>query len=566
MAVTADSRMPIWGLALRDGWRRTRRRLRVGWLHRWRFAGTTPARVLACPPDLRAADPLIAQDIYHGRFPLGGRMVETHGSSPFSLSVPHPGWREELHGFGWLRHCRAARTELAYANARALVSDWIEGPGRHIGGDAWEPRIVAARLTAWLAHSSMLLQGAEPPFHRAFLRSLMVQVRYLRAVTPDLPAGSDRLQARIALAFSALSLPVSQRALLHATRHLAHELERQILPDGGHRGRNPGMLVDLLSDLLPLRHTYAAQGEAPPPALLHAIERMLPMLRFFRHADDTLARFNGVGSTPHERIAAIMRHDESRGAPLTHAAHSGYTRLAQARAVVIADCGAIPPLDLSFEAHAGCLSFEFSANGRSLVVNSGVDHRGAADFRPLARATAAHSTLVLDDTSSARFALPRAAKDTRAAPMIDGPRQVTVERHERDAQGFTASHDGYLNRFGFVHERALRLDRNGARLAGLDRLVAKGRAARNATHGVLRFHLHPDVELFRDEHGALVLVARGNEAWTFRCREHEPQVEESIFFAGVAGPRRTRQIAIHFEAGDNAEIGWSFVRIEGGNA
>ena len=44
---------------------------------------------------------------------------------------------------------------------------------------------------------------------------------------------------------------------------LAAELERQILPDGGHSSRNPSILVELLLDLLPLRQCFAARGQPP---------------------------------------------------------------------------------------------------------------------------------------------------------------------------------------------------------------------------------------------------------------------------------------------------------------
>src|SRR5687767_9479942 len=108
-------------LVAREHWRRARRRLRTGPLYRWRYSGRTPERVLIAPPDLRLADPQVAVDIYHGRFPLSGHMVETGGRSPFLLEVTDRGWLKSLNGFRWLRHMRAAGTELAAANARALV-------------------------------------------------------------------------------------------------------------------------------------------------------------------------------------------------------------------------------------------------------------------------------------------------------------------------------------------------------------------------------------------------------------------------------------------------------------
>src|SRR5690606_9109533 len=104
-------------------------------------------------------------------------------------------------------------TELASANARALVSDWIALHGRKIAGRAWDPAITARRIIAWLQHSSVVLQGADYPFYRSFLRSLSIQIRYLRATASEMSPGEEKLRARIALAFSALSLPSSASTL-----------------------------------------------------------------------------------------------------------------------------------------------------------------------------------------------------------------------------------------------------------------------------------------------------------------------------------------------------------------
>ena len=563
MNIADGSTAHLWALAARELWRRTRRRLRAGPVYRWRYSGPTPERVLIAPPDLRLADPQIAQEIYYGRFPLSGHLVETGGQSPFQVEVAERGWLKSLHGFRWLRHMRAAGSELAAANARALVSDWIALHGNHIAGVAWEPGTTAKRIISWLQHSSVVLQGAEFPFYRAYLKSLAVQIRYLRSVAREMPDGKDRLRARVALAFSALSLPASASALRAATRNLAEELDHQILPDGGHISRNPLAVLEILADLLPLRQTYANQAEHPPAALMGAIDRMLPALRFFRHQDGALARFNGMGATIHDRIAAVLRHDDTVGQPLLHAPHSGYERLSIGNVTVIADTGLPPPVDVSDQAHAGCLSFELSSGRQHFVVNAGVDTYGGAEFRPLARATAAHSTATVNDTSSARFTHSLRVGDLIGAPLTGGPRHVPCRRlEEPGSQGFVASHDGYANRFGIVHERELVLSAGGNLLSGRDRFLGTdggriGDAGRDLV--AVRFHLHPDVSLFRDEQGHLVLAAEGADAWTFSS-DIEPQVEESIYFAGLTGPRRTCQIVLAFKASQIGEVHWQMAR------
>lgn len=564
MALAAGSTTRLWTLVAREFWRKTRRRLRAGPIYRWRYSGRTPERVLIAPPDLRLADPQIALEIYYGRYPLSGHMVETGGKSPFQINVPNRGWQKSLHGFRWLRHMRAAGTELAAANARALVSDWIVMHGNQISGVAWEPGTTAKRVIAWLQHSSVVLQGAEFPFYRAFLKSLAMQIRYLRSMAREMPDGKDRLRARIALAFSTLSLPAPASALRAATRNLAEELDHQILPDGGHISRNPMTVLELLADLLPLRQTYANQAEAPPPALINAIDRMLPALRFFRHQDGSLARFNGMGATIHDRIATILRHDDTVGAPLLHAPHSGYERLSMGGVTVIADTGLPPPVDISNAAHAGCLAFELSSGRQHFIVNAGIDTYGAAEFRPLARATAAHSTATVNDTSSARFSHSLRVSDLLGSPLIGGPQHVPCKRiDQKGVQGFVARHDGYAARFGLLHGRELKLAENGNVLTGRDRFLRPGGAAiRNNGRDfvTVRFHTHPDIGLLHDEQGRLTLAASQGDTWVFTCAEVAPEIEESIYFAGLGGPRRSRQIVLAFKASEIAEVHWQLTR------
>lgn len=563
MAGAAGSTTHLWRLVARAYWRRARRRLRAGPNYRWRYSGRTPERVLIAPPDLRLADPQIASEIYYGRYPLAGHLVETGGQSPFQAEVTNRGWLKTLHGFRWLRHMRAAGTELAAANARALVSDWIATHGNRIAGPAWEPGTVAKRIIAWLQHSSVVLQGAEFPFYRAFLKSLAIQIRYLRSVAAEMPDGKDRLRARIALAFAALSLPTSGATLRAATRNLAQEIDHQILPDGGHISRNPMNVMELLADLLPLRHTYANQAENPPLELIGAIDRMLPALRFFRHQDGSLARFNGMGATIHDRIAAILRHDDTAGQPLLSAPHSGYERLSLGGTTVIADTGR-PSGEVSDAAHAGCLSFELSSGRQNFIVNCGIDTYGAGEFRPLGRATAAHSTATLNDTSSARFTHSPRLHGLIGTPLIGGPRAVTCQRADsKGIHSFVASHDGYVARFGIYHERELTLSANGFILSGADRFFrAGGEAVRDDDKDAVavRFHLHPDVELYRDSQERLVITAPNADRWLFTCNEVAPEIEETIFFAGLGGPRRSRQLVLSFRASQLPEVRWQMTR------
>ncbi|KAA2232139.1 heparinase II/III family protein [Salinarimonas soli] len=528
----------------------------------------TPARLLIAPPDLRTADPTVADDIYAGYFVFAGRALATGGRTPFDFEPPSEDWGEALCGFGWLRHLRATDTALSRANGRALVDDFISRPRTAL---ARRVAVTTRRVVTFLSQSPLVLDGADHAFYERFMRALGRDVGLLDRASTESRVPLERLIAAIGLAYAGLSFDDAEPLLRRATRRLVREIERQILADGGHASRSPKVLVDLLLDLLPLRQTYVTRGLDPPDALLRAIDRMLPMLRMLRHADGALALVNGMGVTAADHIATLLIYDEQRANPMRHAPFSGYERLQGGATLVIADVGGAPPPDQSALAHAGPLAFELSSGTQRIVVNCGAPNGNRPDLRQAARATAAHSTATVGTLSCADFLAPvgwgpgrwlAAALRRRLGPMMLWGPAVTAERREGDdGPEVRASHDGYRRAAGIVHNRRLKLAAGGTRLEGEDEFVRDPGAA-GPDDIAVRFHIHPFVRPSLAEDGRAVLLALpGRETWRFEAQGVAPAIEESVFFAMTDGGRRCEQIVLRLKAGERTTVAWRFERL-----
>jgi uncharacterized heparinase superfamily protein len=521
-------------------------------------------RLIIAPHDLRTADATRAAEIYAGRFVFAGKIVTCHGRSIFDLDPPSEDWEVALLGFGWLRHLRAADTALTRANARSLVDDWMSNPTRKRPLER-RADVLARRVISLLSQAPLVLGDTDGKFYRRYLRGLTREIRYLRYAMIDIGDGVPKLQVLIALCYASLCLNNQGKHIRSASRKLSDELLRQILPDGGHISRNPGALVELLSDMLPLRQTFAARNIAPPPALLNAIDRMMPMLRFFRHGDGAFALFNGMSSAPNDLVATLLAYDDTHGAPMANMPHTGYQRIDAGTMTVIMDTGAPPPPSVSHDAHAGCLSFELSAGPSRIVINCGMPTTGRDNWRAFARGTAAHSTLTCHDTSSCQFVEFSAMKRLlQGAPIVSGPSNVESYREAvPNGELITTSHDGYLARFGVVHRRVLMAAQDGSRLDGEDTLspAPGGKIKGNEADFALRFHLHPSVKASRlsDARGVM-LVLPNRDVWTFEALDDKVDLEDSVFLAGNDGPRRTAQIVIRQDSRHASSIRWSFVR------
>ena len=223
----------------------------------------------------------------------------------------------------------------------------------------------------------VVLDANDPRTYETFLHALTAQLRYLSASYRDAPDGAPRLLALMALVYAGLCIAEQQAVLDRYLKPFCKELDRQILPDGGHISRNPVALVELLLDLLPLRQCFVARDRLPPKQLSDAIDRAMPMVRFFRLGDGTLAALQRrLAPPPPTRSPPCLPMTTPSGAPLTAAPNSGYVRVERGS---IAHhrrhgCGASGAPSAS-SAHAGCFSFEMSSGEYPVIVNCGAPSR-----------------------------------------------------------------------------------------------------------------------------------------------------------------------------------------------
>ncbi|MDH3879254.1 MAG: heparinase II/III family protein [Desulfobacterales bacterium] len=534
-------------------------------LHGWLLGsgGAPTFAPLATPPDPWPGNAVQGAAIAAGSWRLVGR----------TLDNPRPLWRAagagtlwlaELHSFSWLRDLRAMGGDGARRAARELTGDWL---GRHDTWDglSWEPLTTARRLSHWLGQYDFFAASAEAMFRQTLLRSAGRQMRYLQATLPAGLVGADLLLSIKGLVIAGACLPRGEGALARGLALLAEELPRQILADGGQVERSPARLLAVLRDLIDMKSTLRAAGREVPEDLRTAIESMAPMLRLFQHGDGGLALFNGSSEEDGLKIDMVLQRADGKGRPRLTAPQSGFQRLQAGRTLLLADAGRPPPPGLDAQAHAGTLSFEVSIGRERLIVNCGsaLSIGAGEEWTRALRATAAHSTLGIEDANSSPLS-PYAPWGRRGLRQ----RPVSVHSRREEADGnllLDLSHDGYQADFGLLHRRRLYLAQSGDDLRGEDSLTAI--AGEKINQGpksgafAIRFHLHPDVAagLLQDGSSALLRLPKGG-VWRLRSAGAQMTLEDSIYLGGPE-LRRCQQVVLHGRfGGEPAEVRWSLRR------
>jgi uncharacterized heparinase superfamily protein len=518
-------------------------------LYRHTLIGRVPADLRLRVGERWPGDAKRGATILSGEITLAGQIVR----NPMPVWFPPEAganWLAAWHDFSWVADLLSVGGGAKDA-VRALVQSWLtDNTGWH--PVAWRADVLATRIYTWLVHfDEIASREADRLLRRAMLVSLAAQLRHLARIAAwELP-GPARLRALKGLVAGLVAFGSSEKRIVRALRAIEHELPAQILPDGGHRSRNPSVQLDVLRDLVDTRAALRAGHIEIPVALQEAIDRMAPMLRFFRHGDRKLALFNNSVEEDGILVDLVLTRSETKGRAPAQAPQSGFQRMQAGHTLVLVDAGKPPSQGFDEAAHAGPLSFEMSQGRERIIVNCGGYRGSQRAWRQVARSTAAHSALVVADTNAVEI--------SDDGTLGRSPPTIRCERAEEDGhQWIAVSHDGYRQRFGIIYTRELYLAADGEDLRGEDKLTG-----RSGTAFVVRFHLHPSVEprLAQDASAVLLRLPSGL-AWRLRASGAEMSLAESIYL-GSGELKKTLQVVLSGTTGANgASVRWA-IRREG---
>lgn len=424
------------------------------------------------------------------------------------------------------------------------IAKWIaENPAG--SGNGWEPYTISLRVVNWIKWAL----GGGALDERA-IQSIAVQLRYLARTLEIHLLGSHLWANAKALIFAGAFFegPEGDSWRRVGVSLMRREVPEQILADGGHFELSPmyqTIILEDLLDLIQLARLYPGLfDEADVQEWNDTATRMDRWLCAMTHPDGDISFFNdsAMGCTP--TLAQLSTYAETIGlagspagrelASLVRLADSGFVRLQNDSAVVIADVARVGSDYVSGHGHADTLSFEFSLRGRRLLVNGGISTYDVSPERLLQRGTASHNTVEVDgENSSEVWSSFRVAR--RAVPF--GIRAA----QRPDGLSLEASHDGYKRLRGKpIHSRSWLL--TPLSLAVSDRISANGHSA------VARFRLHPSWTISQD--GVTGVISDGVVScrWSIEGAK-SVRVVAGTWARGFGSSDSCQVIEVGFEAG-----------------
>lgn len=536
---------------------------RLAWrtpLHALRLRGKMPLRLLCVPKDPVSGDKLAGEALLGGTFRFGSEEIRL---DQLDFADPRLGRAavEHLHSFAWLRDLAAAATrERGAKRAEQITRKWLDAFAAQVGEPAWRADLWGRRILFWTAYAPYILSSRDIVYRSLVLNTLARGARHLERSADKAPQGLKRVAAWTGVIAAALVVQGGPARLKSGETGLARALGLAMHDDGGLVSRSPVEQLGLVELLGQLRALYIAGQREMPDWAAEALEGAVAALLSVVPGDEALSSWQAGNPDSRRRVAAVAEGSGIAARPLRQARGWGYQRLQAKASVLVFDAAPPPPPRALSGGCASTLAFEFSDGPGRLVVNCGGAGAATGALPPelahALRTTAAHSTLTLGDRNST------AIHDDGS--LGKGVGQVELSRDE--TAGIVraeASHDGYVRRFGMLHERRLQLAPDGRQLSGEDRLVPSGRRRRaEPVPFAARFHLAPSVEVATtaDGQGALLRI-RGGAAWQFRCRGGALSIEDSLWIDGEAVPHATLQLVVAGESPpDGITISWELKR------
>lgn len=512
------------------------------------FRKASRLRLLATVANPLPGDPVAGAALRAGHFLLHGAKLPIADIDYADTRAPAP-FQSMVHGFTWLDDLAASGPREACAPvAERILAGWLAAHPRPDGGPAWNVENTGRRLLAWLAHAPLLLSSPDKGFRAKALGAIRDTARWLDR---HVHRAEDRL-AEVAgwcgIVAAGLLLPEGKARRLYGEAGLLHALGDLIGDDGGVLSRSPLAQIEAIELLVRLIACYHATRRRPPAPIERMRAMLIPPLLGVLHGDGGLASWQGASASDAARIEALVAASGVRAEPLKDARQWGYQRIAAGGTVLMLDAAPPPAIRNARDGCASTLAIELSDGAQRLIVSCG----GAALAGGLIparlaeglRATAAHSTLVLDDSNSTAVQADGRLGEGVSEVKVDR-RAVTTEAGE--AIRIEASHDGYVARQGFVHRRVVILRDDGAVLLGQDYLEPTKRRGgrRSNVPFAIRFHLGARIEPHLAEDGASVLLQLPSGGfWQFSSAESTIALDDSLWVDGQSQIVATRQLVI----------------------
>ena len=457
----------------------------------------------------------------------------------------------KLHSFYWL-----FSIDLKSSNkvTQSIIENWI-AKNQNYETKSWETDILSKRVIAWISNSKITHDGSDNKYKNIFNEMVSKQVNHLMNEIDRSSNLNDKMVGCTAITISGIAYK-NTRFLEYGLDLLKKIINNSFDSNYYPKSRNISQMIFYLKYFILIR-------ELLKDSLNDIPEYLDEIIFYLGKSYDSLwgslkqsLLFNGNNNSNNEDFDKYLTHFRYKFKS-NNFDISGYTILKNKNSIIAMDTGRNPIKNYSENYQSGPLSFEFFYKNNKLITNSGYFQEHNHQLNRISKSTAAHSTLILDNSSACNFKKNSSGSNI----VIKGFKTFGNEViYDKNYWNIKCSHDGYLSRYGVIHQRNLEFYTDKSILFGKDKLIKKKNF--KVSNFEIRFHLLPNIKVTKLQDNKTILIELENSGWRFFSNDGLIGVETGLYFGNKNKYTENQNIFISgITQKEEQLIEWQFSKI-----
>ena len=458
---------------------------------------------------------------------------------------------KKLHSFFWL-----FSLDLKSSNkiTQSIILNWIEN-NQNYNPKNWEIDTLSKRIISWLSNSKLSYENSEQIYKEQFNKNIKKQINHLINEISRSSLVDDKMIGCSAIILTGLSFK-DEKNLNYGLNLLKKIINLSFDSEGFPKSRNIKQLIFYLKYFVLIRELLKESLNEIPEYLDEIIFYLGKAYDFSWGSLKKSLLFNGNHEDDYsdfDKYLSLYRYNfKSNTQEL-----AGYSILKNKNVIIAMDTGSNPDKKFSENYQSGPLSFEFFFQGNKLICNSGYYQDHNHQLNRISKSTATHSTLILDNSSVCTF------RKNKNGPNIINKGFKTFNNnivYEKNFWSIKNSHDGYLTKYGVIHERTLEFYPETNKIIGKDKLIKKNNF--KSSNFEIRFHLMPDTKVTKTQDNKSVLIELENSGWKFFSNHGYIGVETGLYFGSKNTYKENQNIFISgVTQNDDQLVEWELNKI-----
>ena len=458
---------------------------------------------------------------------------------------------KKLHSFFWLFTIDLKSSKKI---TQSIILNWIEKNQKY-NSKSWEIDTLSKRIISWISNSQLTYDDSNQSYKKKFNDNIKKQINHLINEISRSIWVNDKMIGCAAVVLSGLSYK-DEKYLNYGLNLLKKIINSSFDSESFPKSRNLRQLVFYLKYFVLIREWLKESQNEIPDYLNEIIFYLGQSYSFIWQNINQNLLFNGNHISKNHNFDKYLNFHNYKFKNDRNE-YGGYIILKNKNIILSADLGSSPEKKFSNDYQSGALSFEIFFKNCKLISNCGYFQNYKHQLNPISKSTVAHSTLILDSRSSCSL-----KKDSDGILKINQDLKVLKKSviSEKKYWSIFGSHEGYLKKYGIIHERKIEYFPDKFIFLGTDKLIKKKKF--KATSFEIRFHFEPGVKITKTQDGKSILIELENSGWKFSCKGHKIDVETGLYFGKKNSFVENQNIFISgITQNEDQEIIWEIIKI-----